>query len=93
MLPLSGQCGIEGEWCVGFAADPALDLDAREHGVAGDGMSDDTAAFATFLAQAIASPGALLRIPRGIYRFDGEVLVPIPPATIDPTQQEEPHEP
>jgi len=58
-----------------LSPEPAA-LDAGEHGVPNDGMSDASEKLASVIEAALTMPGgASLRVPRGLYRFDSEFEV------------------
>jgi hypothetical protein len=63
--------------CAAALADGRPDLyDVRRYGAAGDGKTDDTAAFQHALDQAGQSGGGTVHAPRGNYRFAGHLSVP-----------------
>jgi hypothetical protein len=53
------------------AATPARRLDARDFGAKGDGLADESAAFAAAAAACDAAPGSTLHFPEGTYRYTG----------------------
>jgi hypothetical protein len=55
---------------------PAGYLDVRQFGAAGDGKTDDTAAFQQALDAAAKAGGGVVLAPRGNYLFAGHVNVP-----------------
>lgn len=66
IVPASGALG----------QDPAGTYNVREYGAQGDGKTDDTAAFQEALDAAGKVGGAVVEVPRGIYRFAGHLNVP-----------------
>ncbi|MDR2757576.1 MAG: glycoside hydrolase family 55 protein [Planctomycetaceae bacterium] len=52
-------------------------LNVREFGAVGDGKTDDTAAFQKALDAAATSDSQVVSVPRGNYRFEGSLEVPV----------------
>jgi hypothetical protein len=59
---------------------PAGQYDVRDCGAAGDGVADDTGAFAAALARAETSGGGVVFVPRGTYKVTAKMV--IPPCTV-----------
>lgn len=51
-------------------------LNVRDHGVAADGKTDDTAAIQKALDAAGADRGGVVLMPKGLYRVDGSLILP-----------------
>ena len=58
------------------ASDPTAAISVREFGAAGDGKTDDTAAFQRALDAAAKAGGGTVSAPRGNYFFAGHLNVP-----------------
>lgn len=55
--------------------------DDEDYGIAGDGMSDDADAFGLLLLKAAEShPSFAIEIPRGMYRFESDIVLWMPAA-------------
>lgn len=76
VLGLSWFCGVRAQ--DGTPASEAVpdSLDVRRFGAAGDGETDDTAAFQRALDAAHDAGGGVVRAPRGNYFFAGHLNVP-----------------
>lgn len=55
---------------------PAQTVDARDHGVAGDGLKDDTAALQKTLDDCAAAGGGTVRLPTGTFLISATLTIP-----------------
>jgi hypothetical protein len=65
-----------GETAKTTGASEVAGLNVKQFDAAGDGKTDDTAAFQAALDQAGKSPGGVVHVPRGNYFFAGHLQVP-----------------
>lgn len=56
--------------------EPNMTVNVRDHNAAGDGATDDTAAFQAALDQAGEAGGGVVTVPRGDYLIGGRLVVP-----------------
>ena len=78
-----GQWGFGRPLMVNVAASqpwPTRQFDVRSFDAVGDGVADDTSAFAGALAKAGESGGGVVYVPRGRYKITAKLL--IPPKTV-----------
>jgi hypothetical protein len=62
--------------CVGVGAWGAAAWNVVDGGAAGDGVTDNTAAFQQVMNAAAAAGGGVVEVPAGQYRFDGTLTIP-----------------